>query len=232
VLATGKNDVPRFGGGLYSSESGESDARCVKMGGRKCWNDHYKGQLLTDIRGALQGAGLDGKQVQSISDQIYGNSRIKDLIEFSRSIHAEMDALLSVARQGGGKLEGATLYSTTFPCHSCARHIVTAGIHTVFYIEPYEKSLAGELHGDSISLDPEPTPKKDRTQDKVDFIHFEGVAPRQYINMFLPKGERKQDGIAINVVSGMGRKVIPEYLDDYRAFESKVVAHLEGLVRT
>jgi deoxycytidylate deaminase len=40
---------------------------------------------------------------------------VGDLIEFSRSIHAEMNAILNAAR-GGAVPIGCTLYCTTFPC--------------------------------------------------------------------------------------------------------------------
>ena len=42
------------------------------------------------------------------------------------------------------------MFVTTFPCHYCARHIVSAGIDEVQYIEPYPKSQAIGLHRDSI----------------------------------------------------------------------------------
>ena len=48
---------------------------------------------------------------------------------------------------------GTTLYTTTFPCHNCTRHIVAAGISRVVYVKPYPKSLAFQLHYDSISLE-------------------------------------------------------------------------------
>ncbi|MEJ7655371.1 MAG: deaminase [Chloroflexia bacterium] len=45
-------------------------------------------------------------------------------------MHAEMSALLDAGRRGV-PVQGATLYTTTFPCHNCARHIVGAGIDRV-----------------------------------------------------------------------------------------------------
>src|ERR687891_1844503 len=74
---------------------------------------------------------------------------VKDLIEFSRSIHAEMTVLLNAARSAISPAE-TWLYCTTFPCHNCARHLVTAGVSRVYFIEPYVKSLAVDLHYDAI----------------------------------------------------------------------------------
>jgi deoxycytidylate deaminase len=44
-----------------------------------------------------------------------------------------MSALLDADRRGVA-VQGATLHTTTFPCHNCARHIVGAGIDRVVFI--------------------------------------------------------------------------------------------------
>ena len=69
-------------------------------------------------------------------------------LEFKCIIHAEMSAISDAARKGVA-IQGATLYSTTFPCHLCAKHIVASGIKRVVYLEPYPKSYANALHGES-----------------------------------------------------------------------------------
>lgn len=49
-----------------------------------------------------------------------------------RAIHSEIDAICYAAKMGV-KLEGTTIYVTRYPCESCARAIVQAGIkHVVF----------------------------------------------------------------------------------------------------
>jgi deoxycytidylate deaminase len=174
-----------------------------------------------------------------LADKIFNGTSIRDLIEYSRAIHAEMDAIISVARTSGGMVVGSTLYTTTFPCHSCARHIVAAGINRVFYIEPYEKSLAKDLHSDSIEFDHDDENSGEKEihvmqsspvgQAKTRFVHFEGVAPRQYLNLFRMHSDRKTKelGKVINVHPVESQKSITEYLDDYRDFETKVVEHLK-----
>lgn len=119
---------------------------------------------------------------------------VKDIIEYSRSIHAEMNALFSAARQGVSPV-GSTLYCTTYPCHNCARHMVTAGIECVQYIEPYVKSLAMELHKDAIStqlpdLDPQGRPVQ---QTHMLVVPFTGVGPRMYEDFFAKRKEMKKD---------------------------------------
>ncbi|CAG0995491.1 hypothetical protein RHDC4_02792 [Rhodocyclaceae bacterium] len=228
VLATGRNDVPRPGGGLYGPENATLDARCVKQEGRFCHNDRHKKALRTNVENILHvqlaGKGIPAEDLSAIAEVIYQETRMKDLTEFSRSIHAEMDAVVSLARSTSATSIDAILFVTTYPCHNCARHLVAAGIGRVYYIEPYEKSLATNLHSDSISSDPEAADAR-----KLVFIHFEGVAPRQYLNLFKQHGERKDNGVAIADTDDL-EKVVPEYLDDYQDFEAKVVKHLTGLL--
>ncbi|UUX49120.1 anti-phage dCTP deaminase [Nisaea acidiphila] len=114
---------------------------------------------------------------------------IKDIVEYSRSIHAEMNALFNAARSGA-KTTGATLYCTTYPCHNCARHMVTAGIYEVQYIEPYVKSLATELHYDSISSE---RIEKGKTPDRMVVVPFTGVGPRMYEDFFTKRAELKDE---------------------------------------
>jgi deoxycytidylate deaminase len=228
ILSTGCNDVPQAGGGLYNEHS-KADGRCVNRDGGKCYNDYHKNLMRDRIAEILkEELGIDQERAQQVSDAVKKKSGLKDLLEFSRSVHAEMDAITSAARIGGKSIKGAYLYTTTYPCHHCARHIVAAGISKVFYIEPYEKSLARELHRDAIDLDPDTDQDDEDTARKlVQFLHFEGISPRQYQNFFFPKSERKDTlGRAVQVQRGQGTKVIAKLLDDYRDLETKVLTHL------
>ncbi|WP_422109159.1 deaminase [Aeromonas salmonicida] len=47
-------------------------------------------------------------------------------------MHAEMDAITSLARLDGPSSKNKIIYTTTYPCHNCARHIVAAGIKKPF----------------------------------------------------------------------------------------------------
>lgn len=52
--------------------------------------------------------------------------------EDCRAIHSEVDAI-SCAASIGTAVEGATIYVTRYPCESCAKAIISAGIKRVFY---------------------------------------------------------------------------------------------------
>jgi tRNA(Arg) A34 adenosine deaminase TadA len=129
-----------------------------------------------------------------------------DALEYGRVVHAEMSALADAARCGHGT-KGAVLYCTTFPCHLCAKHIVAAGISKVVFLEPYPKSLAFDLHADSIQVE-----GGDRGHyndfPSVKFEHFYGVSPRRYREIF-ERGKRKDDnGALIEYAGGTARPII------------------------
>jgi hypothetical protein len=99
-----------------------------------------------------------------------------------------MDALLSAGRSGVSTI-GSRLFVTTYPCHYCARHIVSAGVYEVQYIEPYPKSRAIDMHGDAIESVPENwiPPQRRSRHDEV---------------MARPDGEQAKGTIPISIEVG------------------------------
>lgn len=143
---------------------------------------------------------------------------------YGRAVHAEMEAILSAGRNGV-PVRNATLYSTTYPCHNCAKHIVACGIATVKYIEPYPKSHATRLHDDAIDAQGE------GEQAKVQFESFVGIGPRRFVDLFsmsLSRGGnigRKANGSLIEWQRGQARPRVP--LNPLSYLEAEDVAVLE-----
>lgn len=224
VISLGWNDVPKFGGGLYTSDDKGKDQRCIYHGS-KCFNDEYKSRLIGDIVAIVeQQCKLTDTGKQDLANLILEETRAGSIIEYSRAIHAEMEAILGLARHQGVSSNGCTLYTTTYPCHNCARHIIAAGIKRVVYIEPYEKSLAMELHDDAISTNPSEV-------SKTLFDSFEGVSPRKYSSFFFGRGERKDEhGLAVEIMKTDAKHIGVEFLDSYQDIEARVVAtYVESL---
>lgn len=224
VISLGWNDVPKFGGGLYTSDDKGKDQRCIYHGS-KCFNDEYKNHLISDIVSIVeQQCQLTQAGKEDLANLILEETRAGSIIEYSRAIHAEMEAILGLARHQGVSSNGCTLYTTTYPCHNCARHIIAAGIKRVVYIEPYEKSLAMELHDDAISTSPSEI-------SKTIFDSFEGVSPRKYPSFFFGRGERKDNrGLAVDIMKTDARHIGVEFLDSYQDVEARVVlTYVESL---
>lgn len=190
VVATGTNEVPMAGGGIYGAGIGslgddaaeEPDHRCFKTN-KYCSNTKTQNEIIKEIIEAIPELNQAPDQAK-ITEQLK-SSPLGRLLEFSRAVHAEMDALLTAAREGVSTV-GTKMYVTTYPCHYCARHIVTAGVEEVQYIEPYPKSRATELHKDAIQIIAEGwrSPGAQRGS-KVLFRPFTGVAPRLYRRAFM-----------------------------------------------
>lgn len=223
VISLGWNDVPKFGGGLYTSDI-LNDQRCIYHGA-KCYNDIYKSHLIDDIVNIVS-AKVDVSQEtkDQLAKLIQKETRAGSIIEFSRAIHAEMEAILGLARSQGNSTDSCVLYTTTFPCHNCARHIIAAGIKRVVYIEPYEKSLALDLHEDAITTDA-------WTPEKTLFETFAGVPPNKYAAFFMSKGNKKNaSGQAVDIIKTDARHIGTQYLDPYEIIEGKVVQDLQSRV--
>lgn len=181
VVSTGCNDVPAPGGGLQWA--GTQDQRDHIQGCDA--NEFHKQEIAKEIAGRVKAAlDLDDTDLAKVEAAVAA-TRLLDITEFGRAVHAEMDALLSCTR-AAVDTRGATLFSTTFPCHNCAKHIITAGIKRVVYIEPYEKSKASELHGDALVID-DHGENASQPDHKVVFSPFVAVGPRRYFDLFSMK---------------------------------------------
>jgi deoxycytidylate deaminase len=185
IISLGCNEVPKFGGGTYWDDD-PAPHRDIDNGFEP--NSNRKAKIAYNLIEKLYNQNLISteKSLHDFFDEVLKNKEVKsakvfDITEYGRMAHAEMSAILDASRLGRST-KNSTLFCTTFPCHNCAKHIVTAGISRVVYIEPYEKSQALSLHEDSISLNPEDS-------DKVIFEHFRGISPRRYRDIF-EKGRR------------------------------------------
>lgn len=222
LIASGWNDVPRYGGGLYiSADDANLDLRCWNRDGGKCVNDEEKDGLAQRVSKILLEEGLvEASKVESVTRHLRQSTGLKDLIEFSRAIHAEMHALLRALPLGGEQVKGGRIYVTTYPCHSCARHIIAAGIKDVYFIEPYRKSLAVKLHDDAMTED-------ETEQGKVILRQYDGVAPRRFLALYKTNTDRKKDGKLIRANPQLTKPAVKFSLEAIPRLEAMVVERLD-----
>jgi len=222
LLSTGCNDVPKAGGGLYTIEDGENDSRCMYKYGGKCKNQQRRELIFSDLEKIIKNSIKTESDVSKIISEIKENDSLNNLIEFCRAIHAEMDAITKVAKNGGVSLNQASLFTTTFPCHNCARHIIAAGISKIYYIEPYEKSLAIELHNDALVFD---TGKGKNKNQSVELKPFEGVSPNKYLKLFTAEN-RKKGGVRTEHDRKTAKPALPVLLETRYDYETKILENL------
>lgn len=197
LLATGTNEVPKAGGGVYgetfsAGHAHSLDHRCAYRPNKICSSTDEQVRMINDIVEEIAAVKpLSEDEKQTLRKQLK-DGRIGDTIEFSRAVHAEMDALISAGRSGASTI-GTRLFVTTYPCHYCARHIISAGVDEVQYIEPYFKSLASKLHSDALQQRASGWTAPSRSGKTVLFHPFTGVAPRLYHRAFVKDRDLKND---------------------------------------
>lgn len=196
VITLGCNEVPKAFGGTYWCDDPNPPFRDFDKG--RDANQQRKTEIIHDFlkrlseEGYLKNDSLSEDDVAALTKKLQKNknlknSQIMDIIEFGRMIHAEMCAITDASRLGKS-LNGSNLFCTTFPCHMCAKHIVSSGIKRVVFLEPYPKSYAEKLHSDSISF-------AERDQDThVIFEPFIGISPRRYRDLFEKKKRKDSTG--------------------------------------
>lgn len=217
ILSIGWNDVPRVGGGLYTDTA--VDHRCWNLEGGKCFNDDEKETLARELLTELLPV-IPAENVETAKGIIKRAGKLRGLIEFSRAIHAEMHAILNAGKTAGMRIEKGKIFVTTYPCHSCARHIVASGINEVYYIEPYRKSLAVKLHGDAIS-------EQEFDTKKVRILAYDGVAPSRYLTLFkVPPNSRKKNGKLITIALKDSSPRLEKSMEALPALEALVVESL------
>jgi deoxycytidylate deaminase len=237
ILTQGCNEVPRaFGGTYWDGE--EPDFRDIKIGNDP--NDIIKSEVIRDLLERLSEAKLlapaaSGNASDLVERLTNGKSLtnkgagagclkgalITDLTEYGRVVHAEMGALCDAARCGVS-VRGAILFCTTFPCHNCTKHIISAGIKRVIYMEPYPKSRAKELHQNEIEIERP-------SSSKVSFLPFLGISPYRYRDIF-QKDRRKSGGFARKWYHGEPRPMIEVMAPTHIELENLALVGLIGQI--
>jgi deoxycytidylate deaminase len=229
VISVGWNDVPCYQGGMYRTDSnqditGKDDFRCINFQGGQCQNDFHRNLLIQKLSTKLRDHKLISDDNMEKTVEVLKESDLKRLIEFSRAVHAEMYAIIIGSQKTGNQMVGGTLYTTTYPCQSCARHIVLAGITSIYYIEPYIKSLATTLHSDSITED-------ENAENKVKILLYDGVSPRIYIRMFdyLDVPKKGKEGVYSRQLTREAKPRFMETLEALYTLESTATKKLQTI---
>lgn len=231
VISLGCNEVPRAGGGTYWSDGG-LDNRDYAVGYDS--NQKVRDDMVRDALVRLQDKHWLSERFSSLTpDELVTaafdspdrdeaplrDAMLRDVIEYGRMVHAEMNALADAARFRRST-SGATLYCTTMPCHMCAKLIIAAGVSKVVYVQPYTKSLVEELFGDSVVVD-QIKPQK----DMVLFQSLKGVTPNGFRIAFRKTEKRKEgDGKAISWDTQKAKPIFLSTFAYYQPIEAKAVS--------
>jgi len=116
-----------------------------------------------------------------------------------RAVHAEVNAIIACA-QGGASTQGATIYTTTFPCHRCIGPVINAGLARIVYAEEYkDPSHASNYHERSMrqanAAGIEITAVERPTESHDTRLLREALAEAEPYVIGAPDGDPDRDGI-------------------------------------
>lgn len=235
IIAEGANDVPKAGGGQYWPDPDDQRDYVRGYEANHRIRQHLRApieeakRLLVELKNDLE-RDNDPKIFEQIM-AILDKDNLADITEYMRAVHAEVAAVMSCARRGVATA-GTWLFCTTFPCHNCAKHIIAAGIRCVYFIEPYPKSYAEQLHGDAITFD------ENDSRNRVLFTPFLGVAPRRYRELFSMKDsngadsrKRKSNGVVARWNPATVTPHVPKriFSDDAAPRTPESISSLDGV---
>lgn len=241
-ISSGCNEVPKAGGGaVWELDSGEvkNDYRDFAIGYDS--SSKMRRDMLGELFSKLSEGGwfkdsFSEKRPEELVElslkpekgALHG-TRLSSILEYGRMVHAEMFAITEAAKRGLS-INNAKMYCTTYPCHMCARHIMSSGINKVIYIEPYPKSLAKELYDKSIRYEDESA-----DEDALIFEPFVGVAPNRFIDFFEIKKRKDSYGNKINFdiskSNPVTKQVYPSHIEIEKAYVKflSVNSHFLGI---
>ncbi|MEZ8187051.1 anti-phage dCTP deaminase [Shewanella sp. 5S214] len=134
-------------------------------------NEKFREQAVLELN-KINHLGVGGRNLsycfKSIQNTIDGE---KNQVH-TRSLHAEENAFLQLAKYGGVGIEGGKLFTTASPCELCAKKAYQLGIKEIVFIDPYP-GLAIQ-HIISIGTNP---PK---------LIQFRGAVGKAYHQLYEP----------------------------------------------
>lgn len=86
-------------------------------------------------RGTLESA--DGLKCPFCFKDAYNKMKDEKNQVHTRSLHAEENAFLQLAKSGGAGVDGGALYTTASPCELCSKKAYQLGIKEIIFVDPY-----------------------------------------------------------------------------------------------
>ena len=104
---------------------------------------------------------------------------------YTRSLHAEENAFLQLAKYGNTETIGGQLFTTASPCFLCAKKAYQLGIKRIVYIEAYPDISNEQIFESGLN--------------EVERVHFRGAIGLAYQKLYEPLFSYKDELKALNV---------------------------------
>lgn len=152
AIITDKNGSVR---GIGWNSSAEGQTPCLLRNSEDLLNHEDKNAYSNYernnhlFRNVLRDLYSDALENEKCQERLCGRSIsfcFKDIINLiegeknqvhTRSLHAEENAFLQIAKYGGQGIKGGKLFTTASPCELCAKKAYQLGIKEIYYIDPY-----------------------------------------------------------------------------------------------
>ncbi|MDF7821169.1 hypothetical protein P1X15_26335 [Runella sp. MFBS21] len=142
----------------------------------------------------------------------------------TRSLHAEENAMLQIAKYGGEGLTKGFLFTSASPCELCSKKAYQLGIKQIFYIDPYPGISVNQILISGVEV------------HKPKLILFIGAIGRAYHNLFEPfmayKDELKTllnydyEKSNLNILQSKASVEKGKYMDDIKKRRDKLNSDL------
>lgn len=104
---------------------------------------------------------------------------------YTRSLHAEENAFLQLAKHGNSEITGGQLFTTASPCFLCAKKAYQLGIRRIVYIEAYPDISNDQIFSCGFN--------------ETEIVHFRGAIGLAYQKLYEPLFSYKDELKAINI---------------------------------
>ena len=150
-VGIGSSDIPNGGDELFKKSfntAKNENGRCVFCNNPNFFDIIEHDQMIDEIveKVASMSNEVDAGELNHIIRSVL----LKHKLEFSRVIHAEIDAIITAIRSGISTI-GCKMFVTSFPCQACIGYIASAGINELIYLEPYPSREIFEQFSNSIT---------------------------------------------------------------------------------
>ena len=218
IISVGCNDVNGLGHPL--SQESKDDIKSFDYSKGENFNTKQR-EIMADKTLSLLKDKI-GKISTLDSDELK-DSLVKtfNIIGYHRTLCGEMSAIMDAARRGVS-IRNATIYSTTFPCHLCMKHIIASGIDKVIFIEPYPKSKTEDMFDDFVNQSVDC-----KCNDKVNIVPYVGVSPRSYL--FAYTATSRKNKTIHNFNYEIPRHIKYKYSFFYQIQEQSIISHLNEI---
>lgn len=148
IMSVGWNDVPRGQvpcllrdrADLFADR--DKAAFSVFERTDKEFNSHLRRHYVFENKSALK-----GRSMQYCFREAYNKKEDEKNQVHTRSLHAEENAFLQLAKFGLKLPAGSVLYTTASPCELCAKKAFQLGVEDVVFIDPYPGISAKHVFG-------------------------------------------------------------------------------------